>query len=70
VGGRVTSRSERVALIDRRDDQPRDATRGGVNFAALPRNPPKGGHRESPLWIDAGTLDVRAMRQRQPWAAV
>jgi len=48
VGGRVTSRSERVALIDRRDDQPRDATRGGVNFAALPR---KRG-RESPLSID------------------
>jgi hypothetical protein len=45
--------------------QPRDATRGGVNFAALPR---KRG-RESPLWIDAGTLDVRAMRLRQPWAA-
>jgi uncharacterized protein (DUF1330 family) len=26
-------------------DEPRDATRGGVNFAALPRNPPEGAGR-------------------------
>jgi hypothetical protein len=31
----------------------RDATRGGVNDAALPRHPPKGGHGQAPLLIDA-----------------
>jgi hypothetical protein len=33
------------------ETKPRDATRGGVNFAALPRNPPKGGYGKA-LWID------------------
>ncbi len=29
------------------DDNPRDATRGGVNDAASPRHPPKGGHGQA-----------------------
>jgi hypothetical protein len=33
-------------------DDPRDATRGGVNDAALPRHPPEGGHGKAPLLID------------------
>jgi hypothetical protein len=36
---------------------PRDATRGGVNGAALPRHPPEGGLWESPLSIDAMYAD-------------
>ncbi len=34
------------------DEDPRGATRGGVNDAALPRQPPKGGHGQGPLSID------------------
>jgi tetratricopeptide (TPR) repeat protein len=33
-------------------DEPRDATRGGVNRPALPGEPPEGGHGKAPLEID------------------
>ena len=39
------------ASIDRQDASPRDATRGGVNRAAWPLEPPAGG-KISPLWIE------------------
>ena len=35
------------------DEDPRDATRGGVNVAASPRHSPEGGYGEAPLWINA-----------------
>ena len=33
-------------------EDPRDATRGGVNPPALPADPPEGGHGKAPLSID------------------
>jgi 16S rRNA (cytosine967-C5)-methyltransferase len=33
-------------------DDPRDATRGGVNRPALPGEPPEGGHGKAPLWTN------------------
>ena len=33
-------------------EEPRDATRGGVNGPALPVHPPEGGHGKAPLSID------------------
>jgi hypothetical protein len=44
--------------LDGNGDEPRDATRGGVNGPALPGHPPKGGYGKAPLSIDE--LVVRA----------
>jgi cbb3-type cytochrome oxidase subunit 3 len=42
---------------DAMPDNPRDATRGGVNGPALPVHPPEGGYGKAPLLIDAMPLD-------------
>jgi len=39
-----------AAAVD--SDEPRDATRGGVNRPALPGDPPEGGHGKAPVSID------------------
>jgi hypothetical protein len=43
---------------DEQDEDPRDATRGGVNGPASPGHPPKGGSWESPLLIDHREAEV------------
>ncbi|HEX3765890.1 MAG TPA: AMP-binding protein [Kofleriaceae bacterium] len=48
-----------------RFDNPRDATRGGVNGPALPGHPPEGGHGKGPLRIDNAPARLHGERYRR-----